>query len=423
MGSLGVLVALAVAPVHAQEVQWRPAAAPLPAADNGVSLGLPVPAADGKVRTVSLEQPTVRAQSGDVLLGPGIPPPPPPPPNSATAAVVKNPVEAYNCGEKSYCGGPPGGPPGGPAGPGFWDQTRDTIIGIPGAVGGLFQGGTGHAPLQSDHCFDSFCSPVSNPFYFEDPRALTEVRPLLIFQRVPGANPYFQGGDIWFYGVQGRLAINDVFSVVINKLGAVTLQPHSQTHGITNDTGFAELSLGPKFTFFRNESSRTVMAAGLNFDMAIGSGGVFQNTGDLSLVPYFSIAQGFGKSSYGSFNFMNTTGYSFATDNQRNDFFFSSFHLDYDVANLNKIFPLIELNWFAFTQNGGSNKFFGFEGRDLVNFGTGGIAGHQDLSLALGARYKFAEWFQIGAVVEFPLVSRDKGLMDYRLGFDLIFRY
>src|SRR5207248_2391314 len=111
-------------------------------------------------------------------------------------------------------------------------------------------------------------------------------------------------------------------------------------------------------------------------------------------------------SSWGSFNFLNTTGYSFATDNQRTDFFYSSFHIDYDVKNLNKIFPLIELNWFHYTTNGGAGEFFGFEGRDLVTFGSGGVAGHNDLSLAIGARYKFAEWFQIGAVAEFPLLSR-----------------
>src|SRR5690349_21238803 len=27
--------------------------------------------------------------------------------------------------------------------------------------------------LPSDHCFDRFISPISNPFFFEDPRSLT----------------------------------------------------------------------------------------------------------------------------------------------------------------------------------------------------------------------------------------------------------
>ena len=50
------------------------------------------------------------------------------------------------------------------------------------------------------------------------------------------------------------------------------------------------------------------------------------------LDPYFSIAQNFGRTEYGSFNFMNTTGYTFRTDNTRSESFFSSFHLDYEIA-------------------------------------------------------------------------------------------
>ena len=38
--------------------------------------------------------------------------------------------------------------------------------------------------FKSDHCLDSFISPVSNPFLFEDPRSLTEVRPIFIYQGV-----------------------------------------------------------------------------------------------------------------------------------------------------------------------------------------------------------------------------------------------
>jgi len=320
--------------------------------------------------------------------------------------------EKYNCAVKANSS----------SGPGFLDQARDSVTGIPQAFGNLFQGDSGRSPFQSDHSFDVFCSPVSNPFYFEDPRALTEVRPLLIFQHVPGSNNAFQGGDIWFYGLQARLAFTDTFSLVIPKLGFVTVDPGTTAHGLSSSTGFAEFMLGPKFTFFRCDATKTVLAAGLNFDLAIGSHSVRQDTGDLSMIPYFSIGQNFGKSNWGSFNFMNTTGYSFAVDNQRTDFLYSSFHLDYDVANLNKVFPLLELNWFHYTTNGDRPTTFGFEGRDLINFGSGGVAGKSALSLALGARYKFAEWLQTGFVVEFPLEHRND-VMSYRLGFDLIFRY
>ena len=80
------------------------------------------------------------------------------------------------------------------------------------------------------------------------------------------------------------------------------------------------------------------------------------------------------------------------------------------------------MNWFHYTTNGSKPTTYGFEGTDLANFGSGGIAGHGTLSLAVGARYKFAEWFQTGLVVEFPLETRHD-VMSYRIGLDLIFKY
>jgi hypothetical protein len=428
MGYLGLALGWAAHQVHAQEMQWRPVNAP---AQAPASLGVrllppePLPGTDASkspsIQPVSLNQEDnspqriVRAQNFDPPAAQPLPPPPPPPPPGLPANAPSD--EKYNCGVTANCNNGTSG------GPGFFDQAKDTVTGIPQAFGNMFKSDSNRALFQSDHCFDNFCSPVSNPFYFEDPRALTEIKPLLLYEHVPGSNEAFGGGNIWFYGLQGRVAITDMFSVVIEKLGAVTISPGSTAHGISSSTGFAEVDLGPKFTFYRNDSTKTVIAAGLNFDLAIGSNSVFQNTGDLSLIPYFSIAQNFGKSSYGSFNFMNSTGYSFATDNQRTDFFYSSFHLDYDVGNLNKIFPLLELNWFHYTTNGGSPTTFGFEGRDLINFGSGGVAGLNDLAIAVGARYKFAEWLQVGFAAEFPLLHRDESVMSYRLGLDVIFRY
>src|SRR5262249_46783738 len=108
-----------------------------------------------------------------------------------------------------------------------------------------------------------------------------------------------------------------------------------------------------------------------------------------------------------------------------------SAHLDYDVGNLHKIYPLMELNWFSYTKAGtnvyviGDNVVvpkLGFEGADLINFGARGVAGHNFVSLAFGMRYKFCEAIQLGGAFEFPITGR-RDLMDYRLTFDAIFRY
>ena len=96
--------------------------------------------------------------------------------------------------------------------------------------------------FQSDHAFDAFISPVSNPFYFQDPRALTEIKPLLIYQHVPQTNA-FQSGNIWYAGLQGRVALTDRLSFAFTKLGWTWLDATSPVLGTRSNDGFSELQL------------------------------------------------------------------------------------------------------------------------------------------------------------------------------------
>src|SRR5262249_33182660 len=146
------------------------------------------------------------------------------------------------------------------------------------------------------------------------------------------------------------------------------------------------------------------------------------DTGTLSLVPYLSLGQSFGNSSYGSFNALGTFGYAISTDNKRSDYVFTSLHLDYNIANANKYYPFIEMNFFHYTV-GGKTPSLGFQGADLINFGSSHVGSDDNnLTMALGARYKFNECIQTGIAAEFPLLGR-KDLLDFRLTVDLIFRY
>src|SRR5688572_19222555 len=112
--------------------------------------------------------------------------------------------------------------------------------------------------------FDGFISPVTNPFLFEDPRSLTEVRPIFLYQKIPSNQPDFRGGGTWFFGTQARVAVTDRLSFVMNKLGGTSLNPGSGS--IYDDQlGFSELWLGPKYTIIRGEETGTLLAAGLQF--------------------------------------------------------------------------------------------------------------------------------------------------------------
>jgi hypothetical protein len=397
----------------AQEVSWRPAAesaAPRPpAATLGrpvASLGRSVPfgTAPGGPGLTAGTSATPAASLGPVIRcqAPDVPPPGVP----AVPGIPAIPGPA----DDIYSHPPVPGPVEG--GPGFWGKCGEYL--------GFGCGCPCQNFLRSDHCFDNFISPVTNPSEFEDPRSLTELRPIFIFQEARHHNFFFHDANISDYNLQARVALTDRFSIVMQKFGFIHLEPGNDST-FQDVTGFSEVDIGPKFTFWRNECTGTLAAAGLTFEIPAGPRKVFQDTGDLTLRPYLSFAQNFGRTSYGSFNFMSTFGYNFGVDNKRSDNFFTSWHLDFDVANAHKIYPLIELNWRHYTQNGKANNF-DFEGGDLFNFGSEHVAGNDYLSLGPGVRYKFTEWAQLGTAVEFPLSNR-KDLESFRWTFDLIFRY
>lgn len=430
-GSLGLSLGLWLGTATADEPQWLPAA-PQPAPRAGVSLGRPMPL-NAPAPRISLGQPradlgiqqasyglppadasraVIRAQSPD----PGAPPPPVPP-SPAMPPVPPPSNEGFNCGVVTD-------PPASSGHP-FLNGLNNFFGGCKNAVGGIFSGGgaagAGRGFLESDHCFDVFSSPVSNQFLFEDPRSVTEIRPIFIHEGTPLGNRVFRGGDVDFLGLQARVALTNRLSLVLNEIGFLAVEPHNTASGYSAHVGWSELRFGPKYTFIRNEQTHTLLAGGLNFDFPIGPSKVFTDTGSLSLEPYVSFGQNFWKTNYGSLNFLANLGYSVGTDSKRSDFIYNSYHLDYDVANLHKIYPLIELNYFHYTDSGTARPL-GFEGRDLINFGSTGVSGHDNLSMAVGARYKFSERLQTGFAYEFPLNGR-RDLLDYRLNFDVIFRW
>jgi hypothetical protein len=386
----------------------------MPARLPAVSLGRPLPLgaavsapAEGTVRPVAY-QPTasrrvVRAQGPDTA-----PPTLAPPAGAVFPSVPVTPAEQYNCGVITRSQSA--------SGPSFWERSQQFIETIPG-LGGC----PGRRCLESDHAFDNFISPVTNPFFFEDPRSLTELRPVFIYQDTRDSNWIFQGGDVNYFGIQARLALTERLSFVMNKFGVIWSDPKNEILGFEDAAGFSEVYLGPKYTFLRNEDTRTLGAAGLTFQIPAGPSKVFQDTGSLSLTPYVSFGQNFGRTSYGSFNVLNTTGYNFRVDNKRSESFFTSLHLDFDVANLQRIYPLVELNYWHYVRSGKVSDV-GFEGRDLFNFGSRGVSGTNALTIAAGARYKFSENIQTGLAAEFPLVG-GRDLTDFRLTVDLILRY
>ena len=352
------------------------------------------PAPDGQYQ--SMYQPPPPAPP------PGVPPPPPPPYGAPQGEYIPNPQYGQPVAQPNS----------------FWDSVQHWFTAPGGGKGGF---------CYCDHEMDGFASPITNPFFMEDPRALTEIKPLFILQDSPNRNPIFGGGNSYFYGVQGRVAFCDSLSLVVNKLGFVTFDPNNPTPDLGKNTGFAEVNVGPKWTFLHTTQSTTgastAAAVGVNFDLAIGSSEVLQNTGSLSVDPYFSIAQSFWRTSFGQVDVMNTTGVAIGADGKRADIFHSGLHFDYDIANAKRWYPCLELNWFHYLRSGNAHDDLdGTEGLDLGNFGSTSAAQRDFVSIAPGFRYKFSEKCQLGIAAEFPVTS-PRDIQDFRLTLDFIFRF
>lgn len=274
--------------------------------------------------------------------------------------------------------------------------------------------------LFSDHAFDQFATPISNPFLAEDPRALTEIRPIFIYQNIPTPQPNFQGGDAFFFGARGSIALTERLSFTINKLGAVAINAKNKPFR-DSEFGFAELWFGPKFTFYRDPQASTILAAGAIFQIPSGPDKVFQNTGNFSIAPYLSAGKTLTEiGDFGSFNGLLTVGYSFAGNKERSEYLYSTAHLDFDFRNNHRFYPIAELNWFQYTR-GGSTQTVSGEGHDLFNFGSR-ARGASLVTGAVGARFKITEAAQIGAAFELPIFG-NKDVFQYRFTVDVIFRY
>jgi len=333
------------------------------------------------------------------------PPPVPPPTNAPVVPYL--PEGNYNSGVELSR----------PLHKSFGDQCAEYL--------GFSTGGDcgGRSWFMSDHAFDEgIISPVTSPFLFEDPRSLTEVRPLWVYTSIP-KNSALLGGSTNFLGIQARVAFTENFSLVINKLGGMWFDPKNPNFAFASDgSGFAEFNIGPKWTFLRAEGLGMVAATGLTFQLPIGSGSAFQDTGTFSLDPYLSYGWNFGRTTWGSFNYLTTTGYCVGVDDARSDYFHWHNHLSYDVANLHRIYPLIETSWFKYTHRGNAQPF-SFEGKDLFNFGSNNAGLHSYFTIAAGARFKVNEHIQTGIAAEWNLTNNANAIDEFRLTFDLIFRY
>ena len=267
------------------------------------------------------------------------------------------------------------------------------------------------ALFQSDHAFDGFVSPISNPVLNKDPRSNSYARFLFINNNVPGANA-LGGGNIQVYALQLNLALTERLSIIADKDGLA----HFAVRNAPSQTGFLNLSAGLKYTFYRDVETQTIAAAGFLYEMPSGEEKVFQDHGSGSFAPFVTFGKQFGN----NWHYLQTSGFYFPVQNsQGSSFFWNSFHIDRQIG---WFYPLAELNWFWYTSGGKLIPNSVGEGDGLLNLGTQGQSGTQLVSAAFGAKAVLSKTVMLGAVFEVPISNRHD-ILNQRVTVEMIFRY
>lgn len=267
----------------------------------------------------------------------------------------------------------------------------------------------------SDRAFADFISPISNPLFFEDPRTLSEIRPIFAQHYIPESNPVLLGGDAQYFAVQARVALTERLSFIANKDGFIWLNSNNEAV-IPDDEAWADVAAGLKYNVIRDPSLPLIASIGGTFEIPCGSSGVLQGSGDGEFHLFGTAGVGLTDRSH----WLSATGFRLPTDTQaRSQMWYWSNHLDYEF--IDTWYGLVELNWFHWMQSG-DRLPVNFEGGDLFNLGSTGVAGNDIVTLALGGKKRFGEMHELGAGYEVPLTAR-KDVLESRIYVDLILRY
>lgn len=267
----------------------------------------------------------------------------------------------------------------------------------------------------SERCFDDFISPMINFVFFEDPRTLTELRPVFASHNVPNA---IGGGSIQLYAVQFRVALSDRLSLIAVKDGYIDDNVDGAPLSGLLASGWADVSIGLKYNVLRDVCSGTLASVGFTYELPIGSNQALQSVADGE---FHFFATGGQRLWDGNAHLMSAFGWRVPVDGALQS---ESVHWSnhFDVRLTDKVYLLTEVAWWHWTDAAENGLALGVAGQDLFNFPANNVSGNDLVTQNVGMKYKPNRCFEAGIAYEFP-VTGFQDVIDDRVQVDLIFRY
>jgi hypothetical protein len=271
----------------------------------------------------------------------------------------------------------------------------------------------------SDHCFDDFISPMINFVFFEDPRNVTELRPIFVNHWVPNTigNGVPAGGSIQLYAAQFRVRLTDRLSLIAVKDGFITDKTEGALDTLIAD-GWADVSAGLKYNIFRDVESGTIASIGATYELPIGSTRALQ---DIGAGEFHFFATGGKRLADGNAHLLSSIGYRLPVDGGDQS---SAIHWSnhFDLRLTKKVYAFTEMAWWHWTDDAANGAALGVAGQDLFNLSVSDVAGNDLLTQNVGFKLKPNRGLEAGIAYEYPLTDF-QDVIAGRLQTELIFRY
>lgn len=272
---------------------------------------------------------------------------------------------------------------------------------------------------KSDRCFDDFISPMINFVFFEDPRNLTELRPIFVSQSIPNTigSGISAGGSAQLFALHIRAALTDRLSLIAVKDGYIIDNTNGTLDTLLDD-GWAAVSLGLKYNLLRDVCRGTLLSTGFTYELPVGSRRALQDIGDGEFHFFGSGGQRFLD---GNAHWLTSLGFRLPVDN---DLQTTSVHWSnhFDVRVTDRAYVFTEVAWWHWTEEAPAGQPIGVAGQDLFNLSASNVDGNDLVTQNVGVKYKPRRNMEAGFAYEFPL-TEFKDIIDDRVTLDFIVRY
>jgi hypothetical protein len=276
---------------------------------------------------------------------------------------------------------------------------------------------------------------MSMPYLFEDPYITSGLNLVGIYHNFP-SDSVFDGGEAGVIALQARLAITDRLAFIATKDGYTILRPDNGA--LKNENGFMDITVGFKYAIIDDRERDLIVTPSLRYEIPLGNNDVLQGQGDGVIIPAVSVGWGLPD----DVHFIGDLGAQLAVDGDHDSSsLFYNFHLDKAFAidcipGADFIVPFIELNGMVWVDSGDGSATLDtelgklsvrgaqdalreggalelptanrrFEGADVVNLGSSGMAGEDLVTMAWGIRVPFNNGLSAGFSYERVLSQRE----------------